>query len=103
MRKIVITYEIVTDESAAEGDVAESGWLDEDGVSIVSPAHAYRFLSKCGAFIPSSSAFHPGIWWSTEPEQSAETGAYESRSYHLKGFTERAERMVYTAITGRES
>lgn len=30
-KRIRVTYEIITPESAANGDVAESGWLDEEG------------------------------------------------------------------------
>ena len=30
-KRIRVTYEIITPESAADGDVAESGWLDEEG------------------------------------------------------------------------
>ena len=30
-KRIRVTYEIITPESAADGDVAESGWLDKEG------------------------------------------------------------------------
>ncbi len=32
--KVALTYEIITEESAAHGDAEERGWLDEEGVDV---------------------------------------------------------------------
>lgn len=80
MGLIRTTFEVVTPESAEEGDAAERGWVDETGERHT-VAGAIRELEGCEA---SSSAFHPGIWY-TEAEGTTdyETGAVTTRSYHL--------------------
>lgn len=51
------TYEVVTEESAAEGEAEERGWIDEDGTEFT-VTEAIEKLEGCE---PSSSAFHPGV------------------------------------------
>lgn len=111
--RIGITYDIVTPESAEEGDYAESGWIDEDGVSmkpdkvdtqdgITAVDKAISFLRSESAREPSSTAFHSGVWYTNEEyDTDYSTGAVESRSYHLKGFSEAEEEAVYRAIARR--
>jgi hypothetical protein len=99
-RLITITYEIVTPESAKQGDVEERGWIDDEGVAMASPAEAIKFLRDKGATQASSTAFHPGVWYSDCGDTDYKTGADETRSYHLKGFTERAQRIIFDAING---
>ncbi len=103
MRKILTTYHTVTPESAEVGDFAETGWIDDEGVEIQSPAVAIQFLRTHFAFEPSSSHFHPGIWYSDSGTTDDTTGEDETRSYHLTGFTERAEKMVFDAITDKSA
>lgn len=110
---IKITYEIITPESAEQGDVEERGWVDEDGISmkpdkydtqdgITAVDKAIKLLEEDGASEPSSSSFHSGIWYSNDRyDEDYSTGAIESRSYHLKGFSEAEERAIFRAIAGR--
>jgi hypothetical protein len=101
-RLITVTYDIVTPESAEQGDFAESGWIDDEGTEMISPAEAIKFLRREGADQPSSSYFHSGVWYSASKGENYRTGAETTHSYHLKGFTPRAERMVWDAIIGSD-
>jgi hypothetical protein len=102
--RIAITYETITEESAAEGDVADRGWIDEEGVEMEPDEDetlaevTVKFLRDAGATEASSSFFHPGIWYTTYGEMSPRTGEDENRSYHLKDFTEDEERVVYEQL-----
>lgn len=101
MSKLIkTTYEIVTDESAAEGDVAERGWKDEDGEEFESVDDAVEWLRDNGASrtFASSSSFHVGIWYSTEPEQDMYDGSYTTYSFHLEGFTAKEEQQIYEKL-----
>lgn len=73
------TYEIVTEESAADGEAAESGFDWQDA------PHGFREtveIIRDGGFIhPSCSPGVPG-WLSTESEQDFGTGEWESKSLH---------------------
>jgi len=104
------TYEIITEESAAEGDVAESGYLDEEGTEY-DVGEAIYLLEGCE---PSASFFHVGIWYTMYGEQDSHTGEYENVSYHLSrgerssekephaltsGWTEEEERRIYEGVT----
>jgi hypothetical protein len=91
--KIRITYEIVTPESAAEGEAEDSGWINEEGIDCtpddmdLSDAEdtlwddeieeltkeeiflhavvklAEKEILEKGGVEPSSSQFHKGIWY----------------------------------------
>jgi hypothetical protein len=110
---IRITYDIVTPESAAEGDYEESGWINKDGVSmkpdkydtqdgITAVDKAIKFLDEEGANDASSSHFYPGIWYTSFGYRvNHSTGAEENRSYHLEGFTEAEGRAIFKAISRR--
>lgn len=59
--RILTTYSTVTPESAEHGDVADSGWIDEDGVPMGDDDEsavddAVKFLKDKGVE-PSSSAY----------------------------------------------
>jgi hypothetical protein len=74
------TYEIITPESAEEGEAEESGWIDEEGTEHTF-AEVEQMLSGAE---PSSSSFHEGIWYTVyDYSTDFKTGADESRSYHL--------------------
>lgn len=101
MPVIRITYEIVTPESAADGDVSERGWVDEDGTAYTTD-EAIQFLAHDHSVEPSSTQFHPGVWYSDlDAETDWHTGAERRQSYHLKGFTESQQRRIYRAVTHR--
>jgi hypothetical protein len=88
----------------------EHGWIDEEGVDMEPDEYdreegltavdkAVKFLEREGVMEASSSAFHPGVWYSTEYSVTDySTGEEEQRSYHLKGFTPDEEREVHRAL-----
>lgn len=98
MRIFKVTYEIVTPESAEQGDCEERGRLDdvscapdmsdiEDGITAVDLA--VTLLKGEGATQPSTSgAMTTDSWWTNyEYDTDYRTGAVESRSYHPYGWT----------------
>jgi hypothetical protein len=107
--RILVSYDIVTPESAEEGDVAERGWIDDEGASMEPDEYdievgrtvvdkAIKFLCYDGATEPSSDPFSSGTWYTTEGDQDYRTGATEYRAYHLKDFTREEERAVYNGV-----
>lgn len=102
-RRLVITYEVVTPESAEHGDAAERGFVDDLGVEVSSVAEACATLEDDGALEPSSSSFHSGIWYSQyDGHTDFRTGAVTKHSYHPKGFTEEEERNLFEAVRALE-
>lgn len=111
--RIAITYEIITHESAEQGDAEERGWIDETGVSmkpdkydtqdgVTAVQKAVRFLQEEGVSEASSSSFHPGVWYTNyEYDEDYSTGDRETRSYHLKNFSEAEERAIFNAVARR--
>src|SRR5208337_5687544 len=95
-KSVSVTYSRVTPESAEDGDTSESGHLEtlpialdeydrENGLTVVDLV--VTLLKDSGARNPSSSAFHKGVWYSTDYEViSYSSGEEEEKSYHLKGF-----------------
>ncbi len=112
---ICTTYDIVTPESASHGDVDSSGWIDETGLAFEPDPYdiaegvtradlALEYLREQGYLEPSSSAFHVDVWYTVYgynqgTREYYETGAEESRSYHLDGFTEAEQASIYEGIT----
>jgi len=86
-----ITYEIITEESAREGEAAERGWEDEEG-SEYSVDEVIDLIEECE---PSSTQFHTGIWYSSEEEMDMYSGKYKSLSYHLSEFSEEDQRTIF--------
>jgi len=73
----------------------------EDAESAVDMA--VQHLKDAGVQHASSSHFHRGMWYSTEPEQDIHTGVHRERSYHPTGFShteerEIAKRMSHTGV-----
>lgn len=96
MGLIRTTYDIVTPESAEDGDFAETGWVDKEGTEY-SVADAIRKLEGCE---PSSTSFHEGVWYTqSDGNTNYVTGAETRESYHLKGFTKQQEQRIYDAIS----
>jgi hypothetical protein len=115
--KIKTTFSTVKWSDDADGDPdaysEEHGYEDEEGEEMqvddfdreegVNVAQkAIHWLRHAGATEPSSSQFHPGVWYSSEPSQDYRTGASTTRSYHLEDFRPEEEREIYYALTGRE-
>ena len=108
MRRIKTTFEIVTDESAREGEVAERGWKDEEGSEITPDdydideygdessaaiALAVKWLCSAGAVESSSNRFHRGVWYSGSADRDGET-----ESFHLDGFSADEESAIFAAL-----
>lgn len=115
MRKIKITFETVTPESAAEGDAADRGWIDEEGVSIepdeldiedndteLNAVVALAVKEIGGCVEPSSSQWHQGVWYTEiDPDRDYQTGAETRKSFHLYGFSKDEERAIFSRLTSR--
>ena len=114
--RIRVAYEVVTPESAAEGDAEERGWDDEDGHDCTPDAGdladgltcvdlAAAFLRKSYASEASASHFHAGMWYISNGEADWRTCATRSQSFHLVGFTADQEadicRRVLTSLACR--
>ena len=83
MRKgFSVTYDIVTPESAADGDVADSGYLLED----CSLRDAIREMDHC-LVQPSVWPFDPSYPWlsfyEVDGETDVRTGETTSKAFHL--------------------
>ena len=112
-KRVRICYEVVTPESAAEGDAAERGWIDEEGIDVTPSADDVAehdgpvdalvnlTLEAIGhtSLVPSSGCWHPGLWYTdADPERDCFTGAETRQSYHLAGFTPDEEAAVYRRL-----
>jgi len=96
-----VSYEIVTPESAEDGDVAERGWIDEEGhctdpddydreeghTAVDLAVEFLRSETGAGGMEPSSGALSEFDWFTSYGYIDYSTGAEESRSYHPYGFT----------------
>jgi hypothetical protein len=116
-RRIKITFDIVTPESAEQGDTAENGWIDEEGIEIAPDeyeideaegderAAVVRLAVKeIGRSVEPSNwpRWHSGTWYTeTEGDTDYSTGAVERRSFHLEGFSDDEERAIYAELCGR--
>lgn len=77
------TYEIVTEESAAEGEIAESGFDWEN--SKFSFRELVEIIQGCGFIHPSEyPCYYPNAprWISTEPVIDYRSGEWETKSLH---------------------
>ena len=117
MRRIKITYETVSHDSAADGDCDDRGWIDEEGACIVPDDydiddHGSEFDAVVALAVdaigrgcePSTSpTCSPGRTWYTDADACIDyaSGDETRQSYHLSGFSEKEERAIYAAITSR--
>lgn len=90
--RIAITYAIITPESAEMGDYAETGWEDEEGVSVEPDADdvadgvtavdlAVQYLEREGA------RYERGAEWFSRSEEDNHDGTVTDFNYFLRGFT----------------
>lgn len=98
MGLIKVSYDIVTPESAEQGDAAEHGWEDESGTEC-NRREAVKLLTDAGSLEASSTGFHHGIWYSqTDGSEDYRTGAVKTLAYHVSGFTIREEYRIWSAL-----
>lgn len=104
-KRIRITFEVVTPESAEHGDAADRGWIDECGVPFdddddeTAAEAAARFLLDRGATNASSSRYHPGVWYSDNGDHDYSDGSETTLSYHLVGFSDDEQSSIYRRVT----
>jgi len=111
--RIAISYSQTTPESAAQGDSSANGWVNEEGVEMTPDAFDYeegistvdlavKFLDREGASQASSSAFYPGVWYSTDYSTiDYRTGTDEERCFHLKDFSDEEQRQIWNKLHQR--
>ena len=115
MRRIRITYDCVTQESAEFGDFSDTGWVDEEGIPIEPEEYeleeygdelsavvalAVKEIGKCVE--PSSSEFSPSCppWYTeTDPDIDYRTGEETRKSFHLVGFKPEELESIYRELT----
>ncbi len=116
-RRIRISYDVVTPESAEIGDFAENGWEDEEGVLIAPDdcdveehgdelsAVVALAVDTIGNGVEASDYPRccPGHTWYTEidGEEDYSDGSVKRLSYHLDGFSEDEEEAIYAALVGK--
>jgi hypothetical protein len=82
MNKFSVTYDIITPESAEQGDYAESGYV-LDNVSLRDALHEFT-TGCCEANCHPFSVTSPPRWFTYyDGATDDETGATENRSLHL--------------------
>lgn len=104
-----VAYDIVTEESAEQGDAAETGWENEAGEPIEPDAYdidnfgddakvmlAVQYLTEHGTVEPSSSQWHQGVWYTQIDSQYG----VKHLSFHLKGFTPDEEQAIFDRLKG---
>ena len=100
MRGFKVTYAITTPESVKNSDFAETGWIDEEGISCepdkydiddgVTAVHiAIKLLKENAATHPSTSGnMNTHCWWTNyDYDTNFRTAAVEQRSYHPYGWS----------------
>jgi len=108
-KRIRISYSLYTEDSIEAGDAADHGWEDEEGVEmdpdewdiedgITAAQKATKFLNEKGAIHPSSSQFHPGIWYNSSSNDWNNDNELIEYSYHLSGFTPEEEQEIFNEV-----
>lgn len=103
------TYQIITPESAENGDYAEEGFEDEEGENMIPDDWEYEektvvekavdFITDSGYVSPSNHPFMIDTWYSTiTPEENYESNEEKYYSYHLYGFTKEEQKEIYIRI-----
>lgn len=78
-----VTFDIVTEESAAEGDVAESGFVSKDSGLRDAMHDVFAIGANVTAIECDSSPALAPCWITVYGGMNMYSGEYESRSLHL--------------------
>lgn len=113
-RLIKVSFTTITPSESEDSDDygEEHGWVDEEGSEITVDKYdradgetiaskAVKFMKYDGAWEPSSSHYHRGVWYTTEGDTDYRTGENTQKSYHLYGFTNAEEREIFDLMKGR--
>jgi len=117
MRRIRITFQTVSEESAENGDFEETGWINEEGETVepddydvdehgsesaAAVALAVKIIGR-GCEASDYPNVCVGHTWYTETDADVDysNGNETTQSFHLDGFSEEEERAIYSEITGR--
>ena len=90
-----VTYQIVTEESAEQGDVAEAGFLAEN----VSFSEALSLVNSYAPH-PGNSDVRAACCFTTEADIDYCTGEHETRTIHLPETVTPASRGRIAALLG---
>jgi hypothetical protein len=96
-RTIFVAFEIVTPESAEDGDVAEAGEQDEEEII---PVQGETFVSTAVTYLRGSGAFPAdgADWFETGWSEDYQSGESENHTFHLRGFTDEEENMIWSEM-----
>jgi len=113
----MVTYSIVTPESAVDGDHADHGYIDVPtgeyrsmntqrskamkarGEPVSTVEEAAEFILEHGTPEASSSSYHHGIWYSVPyREDYDDYGESEERAFHPEGFSLSEERRLFDLL-----
>ena len=97
-----VTYSITTEESAAEGDYAETGF-EEEGKEFDSLYEMIDYMINEGASEASNSSYsYPNTWYSTvDPSYDRayfEKGEDKQLSFHPEGITKEEGQIIFDSI-----
>lgn len=103
-RLIKITYEILTEESIEQGDSAEHGWENEEGVLFEgdlyeTPAEeAAKWLNNLS--LREYEGYHQCAFETADDDVDFRTGDRTRKAYFLNGFTPEEEDQIRKAVKG---
>ena len=95
-------------EGESEYPLISYDWGNEEGIEVGACARygetpwgvALEVIVNGGGYAASSSSWHRGVWYMTEPEQDMWSGEWEESAFHLSGFTVAEEYLVWLAFGG---
>lgn len=98
--RIRVSYEVVTPESAEQGDADERGWVDEEG-AIYGLCEAETHLRNEGiqqaSCYPLTADDVAHAWLTGFPSTDYRTGAETTHDYHIEGHP-RAKLALFRAL-----
>lgn len=99
-KRIRVTYEVITPESAANGDVAESGWLNEEGIDCRLPS-LFSPVDRAIDRLSAEGVTSDGGYWMTAHGDMQTDGSITNKSYHfVDGEWSEAEKdSIHSALT----
>ena len=103
-KRIRVSYEIITEESAENGDTAENGWIDEEGIDFTpdpdfadetAVGNAVEYLQGEGAVSDGGSD-----WLNAYGDMDMHDGSVTNKAYHfVEGdWTVEEENAVHQAV-----